>query len=147
MSKTLRYTAAYSLWFVDIGISAWLFFMSRTALLAFLAFNDPGDYQYEKTAELVDKVFTLLFGICWLAFIFIVEEYFRTGALKGNLMKRFARITGPVLLVIFTLDLALYWLQGVSVADWLRWLILSSELIIGLVLIVYGRKTMANKPA
>lgn len=146
MSKAFKYAIAYGMWFVDLGLSAWLFFVSRTALFAFLAlFYKEGDYRYTKTAELIDNTFTLLLGLGWLALIILTEEYYRTGALEENL-KRFARVTGPVLLCIFFVDLILFGLQGFGGGDWLRWLILSSELVMGLILILYARKTAANKP-
>jgi hypothetical protein len=70
MRKVARYVAAYSMWLVDLGLSAWLFVVSRTALRAFLGlFYERGVFQYKKTAELADKVFALLLGIGLLVFI------------------------------------------------------------------------------
>ena len=146
MKEVSRYAIAYCLWFVDIGLSVWLFFISRTALLALLAvLNKPDDYWYAKRAILVDRVFTLLFGIGLLAFFVITEEYFRAGALKEGLVKRFARLTGPLMLSIFIVDFILFWLQGSYSADWFRWMILSAELVIGLLLVMYVKKKGTNE--
>ena len=146
MSKVFKYVIAYGMWFVDLGLATWLFYISRTALLAFLALSyDQADYQYPMRADVADKIFTLLLGIGWLAFMVITEEYFRAGAHKESLMKRFARVTGSILLTIFFLDLTLFWLQGIEGGDWLRWLILSAELVIGLVLVLYGKKSRKTK--
>ena len=60
-------------------------------------------------------------------------------------MKRFARVTGPILLCIFVADLILFWLQGIGYDDWLRWLILLAELIMGSVLVLYGRRRVRGK--
>ena len=62
------------------------------------------------------------------------------------MLKRFARVTGPILMCIFLVDLILFGLQGFGGGDWLRWLILSAELVLGLMLILYARKTAANEP-
>jgi type IV secretory pathway VirB2 component (pilin) len=148
MSKVFKYATAYGMWFVDLGLSAWLFFVSRTALLTFLALSyEERDFRYTKTAQLIDQVFTILLGLGWLALFVLTEGYYRAGALQENLQKRFARVTGPILMCIFLVDLILFGLQGFGGGDWLRWLVLSAELVIGLMLILYARKTAANKPA
>jgi type IV secretory pathway VirB2 component (pilin) len=148
MSKVFKYAIAYGMWFVDLGLSAWLFFVSRTALLTFLALSyEERDFRYTKTAQLIDQVFTILLGLGWLALFVLTEGYYRAGALQENLQKRFARVTGPILMCIFLVDLILFGLQGFGGGDWLRWLVLSAELVIGLMLILYARKTAASKPA
>jgi hypothetical protein len=147
MSKALKYIIAYGMWIVDLGLSAWLFSVSRTTLLTFLAqFYELGDFRYSKTAGLVDNAFTLVLGISWLALLIFTEEYYRTSALEEGLTKRFARVTGPILLCYFVVDLILFWLQGIRGDDWLRWLMLSAELVVGLLLVMYGRKNAKNKP-
>ena len=143
MREVPKYIIAYAMWFVDLGLSLWFFFLSRTTLLAFLAvINKPGDWWYAQRAVLADRVFTILFGIGLLAFFVISEEYFRAGALEDGLVKRFARITGPLILCIFSMDLILFWLQGGNTAEGLRWLILLVELLIGLSLVLYAKKRM-----
>ena len=144
MTKAFKYILAYLMWFVDLGLSIWLFFLSRTTLLAFLAMiNKPEDYWFEKRAILADRVFTLILGVGLLALFVITEEYFRAGALEDGLLKRFARVTGPLVLFIFTVDSILFWLQGIQGDDWLRRLVLLTELVIGVSLVVYGKKKRA----
>jgi hypothetical protein len=48
-------------------------------------------------------------------------------------------------LCIFVADLILFWLQGIGYDDWLRWLILLAELIMGSVLVLYGRRRVRGK--
>ena len=145
MSKVLKYAIAYGMWIVNLGLSAWLIFISRTALLAFLAvLYEPGDFQFTKIVNLVDRIFTVVLGLGWLVLAIFTEENYRTGALKENLLKIFARYTGPLLLCIFIVDLMLFWLQGIAGDNWLRWLILTAELVIGLVLVLYGKKTATD---
>jgi len=146
MNKIVKYAMAYGMWIVDLGLSLWLFYISRTVLLAILAlFYQPGNFEYSKAIDLIDRIFTVVLGLGWLAFSIITEDYFRTGALKIGLMKRFARATGPVLLCIFFVDLILFWLQGVSSTNWLRWLILAVELGVGITLVLYGKKESTQK--
>jgi hypothetical protein len=141
MSKAFKYAVAYGMLLVDLGLSAWLFIMSRTVLRAFLALSyEPGVFRQLKRAQVIDQISTILLGLGWLAFFVLAEGYYRAGALEEGLVKRFARVTGPILLCVFVLDLILFWLQGIGGDDWLRWLILLAELIIGSALVIYGRK-------
>ena len=82
----------------------------------------------------------------WLGLVIATEGYYRTGALEEGLTKRFARGTGPILLCAFVVDLIPFWPQGIGGEDWLRWLILSAELVVGLLLVVYGRGNATDKP-
>ena len=146
MNKVLKYILAYSLWIIDLGLSGWLFYISRTALIGlFAVFYQAGDFQFSKTVNLVDRVFTVILGLGWLVFSIFTEESFRTGALKKDLLRRFARFTGPLLLCIFVVDLVLFWLQGIGGDDWMRWLILAVELVAGLGLFVFGRIPSTKK--
>ena len=139
--KVFKYAIAYGMLLVDMGLAAWLFIMSRTALLAFLAISyEPGAIRNLKRAQVIDQTSTILLGLGWLALLIFAEGYYRTGALEDGLVKRFARVTGPILLCVFAVDLILLWLQGMGGADWLRWPVLLAELIIGSVLLVYSRK-------
>jgi hypothetical protein len=76
----------------------------------------------------------------------VAEAYFRAGALRDDLFERFARVTGPVLLGIFGVDLILFWLQGVGGGDWLRWFILAAELGIGIALLMSSRPQPKPNP-
>lgn len=129
------------MWFIDLGLATWLLFIARTALLVVpaLIFN-PGNFQYPKRAEVADKVFVILLGIGWLTFMIITQEYYSSGIKKGDLAKRFARITGPLLLCIFFVDSILFWIQGYAANNWLRLLIIIAELVVGLILVIYARK-------
>lgn len=148
MSKVIKYAVAYGLWIVDLGLSIWLFFISRTALLGLLALPyEEGNFQYAKIVNLVDRIFVVVAGLGWLIFSIVTEERYRTGALKENILKGFARFTGPILLCLFIVDLILFWLQGISAGNGLRWLILAAELSLGLAMVVSGRIKTTNTPS
>lgn len=144
--KVFKYAVAYGMLLVDLGLSAWLFIMIRTVLLAFLALSyDPGVFRHLKRAQVIDQTSAVLLGLGWLALFVFAEGYYRTGALREGLTKRFARVTGPILLCVFVVDLILSRLQGVGGGDWLRWLVLLAELIVGSALVVYDRKRARGK--
>ena len=146
MRNIFKIILTYCLWFVDLLLAGWLAFIGRTALLAAPAlFFHPGTIMYPKRAEVMDTVFTLLLGMGWLAFIVITLEYYQPGAHKENLIKRFATVTGPLVLCIFIVDSILFFQQGVDANNWVRLLIISVELVVGIILVIYSRKNATNK--
>jgi hypothetical protein len=137
MTKIIKYAGGYALWIADLGLAFWLIFITRTVYLGIFAlFYKAGSWAYSHRVDFADKVFMLILGMGWLVFMIVVEAYFRASVLRGDLLKRFARVTGPVLLGIFGVDLILLWLQGVGEGDWLRWFILAAELGTGITLVV-----------
>ncbi len=140
MTRIIKYLSAYFLWVLDLALTFWLILISRTVFLGiFSLFYKPGAWAYSHRVDLVDKAFLLILGLGWLVFMIVVESYFRVGAQHDDLPKRFARVTGPILLIMFGVDLILFWLQGVGGGDWLRWFILAAELGIGIALLVSAR--------
>jgi hypothetical protein len=137
MTRIIKYVGAYVLWLADLGLTFWLLFITRTVFLdIFALFYKDGAWVFSRRVDLVDKFFTIILGLGWLVFMIVTEGYFRAGVLRDDLLIRFARVTGPVLLAIFGVDLILFWLQGVGGGDWLRWLILAAELGLGIVLLI-----------
>ena len=141
MATIIRYVVAYLMWIADLGLTFWLIFISRTIFLDILALSYKGGSSsyarlvYSQRVDFADKLFSIMLGLGWLAFMIAVEAYFRAGAADDDLLVRFARVTGPVLVGIFIVDLLLFWLQGVGGGDWLRWLILAAELGMGITLL------------
>lgn len=144
MNKIIKYLNAYGVWFVNLGLAAWLFFLTRTVYLdIFSFFYKPGGWAYAHRVEFIDKILVLILGLGWLVFMIMTESYYRSGALRADWLKRFARVTGPLLIVIFCMDLVIIWLEGIS--DWLRWLILATELSIGIAFILSTRSQTKSK--
>ena len=147
MTKIIKYLGAYLMWLIDLGLAFWLIFISRTAFLGIFALSyKEGQLAYAHRVDFADKVFSIVLGLGWLVFMIVVEAYFRSGASGDDLLKRFARVTGPVLLGIFGVDLILFWLQGVGGGDLLRWFILAAELGIGIALLVSARPQSKPTP-
>jgi len=146
MAKIIKYLGAYVMWVADLGLTLWLAYLGREALLDILAlFYPQGNFAYVYAAKFADKAFAILLGISWLVFMIATEAYFRAGVSKGDLLKRSARVTGLVLLCIFIVDLILFWIQNGGNANWLRWLILAAELGIGIILVVSAKTRSISK--
>ena len=152
MAKIVKFVSAYLMWAVDLALTFWLIFISRTAFLDIFALSYTGDQSsyamviYARRVDFADKLFSILLGLGWLVFMIATEAYFRAGILREDLFKRFARVTGPVLLGIFVVDLILFWLQGAGGGDWLRWFILAVELGIGIALLRSARSQSQPNP-
>jgi hypothetical protein len=140
IKKSLNYAIAYALWFVTILLGLWFALLARTDFQgAMTTFYIRGSIMYLERARFFEEIFVLVMGLLWLALVVITEWYFRSGARRPDLLKRFARVAGPVILLVFVADLFLFWLQGVSSGNWLRWLILAGELALGIVFLLYAR--------
>jgi hypothetical protein len=147
MKQAANQILAYGIWIVDFMVAFFLaFFIIKPDLLHILGlFLDPKAFETPSQLGFADKAFTLLLGLSWLAFMIFVEEYFKAGARKGNLLKRIARITGLLFLCTFVANLILFWFQGISSGSWLSWLILAVELIIGTGMYIYYKTPATPK--
>ena len=132
---------AYGLWILNLVLTVWIFLNTRQVVNGILAlFYEPGDLQYGHAVNLADKIISITLGLGWLAFSIVTEDYFRKGIDTTDLWKRGAKVTGLVLLCLFIVDLALFWLQGAPSTQWVRWLVLAAELGFGLILVVSANK-------
>jgi hypothetical protein len=134
MNKGIKYLITYAVWIADLVLTLWLAYLCRTSLLGIFALSYTGNVAYANAVNFIDKAFIILLGLGWLVFMIMVEQYFRTG-IDGNL-QRLSSVTGWVLVCVFSVDLLLAWVQGMSSGNWLRWLILAIELGVGIVLLV-----------
>jgi hypothetical protein len=148
MSKILKYASSYLMWIINLAIAFWFMLIARSDLTNFLSlFAKSGDLTYGHQVDFIDKAFSITMGIAWLALMIIVEEYYRKGVEKGDLRKRFARITGPLVIAVFVADLIALWLGGITSGNFIRWLILAAELGIGIALIIEGRQKLISNPS
>jgi hypothetical protein len=146
MNKVVQYIVAYGGWIADLGLALWLAYLCKTTLVGIFALFYTGNLAYANAVNFIDKAFTLLLGLSWLAFMIVTEAYFRTGLEKDAQQKRFASVTGPLLVSIFVVDLILAWIQGIGGGNWLRWLILAAELAIGIALLVFVKSPSKSNP-
>ncbi|RPH59148.1 MAG: hypothetical protein EHM81_08740 [Chloroflexi bacterium] len=140
MNKVVRYVTAYFAWIANLVLALWLAYLCKMDFTNIAAlFYKQGDWAYLKAVDFIDRAFTIALGLGWLVFMILVEAYFRAGAAKDDLPRRFASVTGPLMLVMFVVDLILFWTQGAGNAGWLRWLVLAAELGIGTALLVSAK--------
>ena len=143
-SDVFAHIAVYVMWFLNLGLAIWLLLNIRLLLLIFPAILlDATDYFYPQRVEASDKLITLSLGVVWLVFMVFTEEYFRRGIPQGDLIHRFAKVTGAVLISMFVVGLLVLGVQGFQ-RDWFHWLILSTEITVGIGLVLVGRKRVVR---
>jgi len=144
------YVMAYLLWFVTLCLGAWFVFISRNTFETFLGgyyIKEKGQFLLSQQARFLDIVFPVVLWLLWLVMMIVTEEYYRKGAQKGNVLKRFAKVAGVLLVLIFIADLCQNLMLGLTVVGWLRWLLTIFELLAGVALIFAGRLKPASPDA
>jgi len=137
----LNYVLAYLLWFILLALGFLFGILGQNAFDAFLGTQTARNqtFQFGKTMIFLDRVFIFVIWLVWLVMMVLSEESLRRAARSGNLLKHFARFAGPLLILLFLSDGYLLSVAGFSSAGWLRWLILASELVLGIILTVFGQ--------
>ncbi len=140
---------AYAAWLVDMGLSVWLFLLSRQALQAWIAlYYLNGSFTRRMSVRFLDQAFSIGIGVIVLIYMIVSEHYLRMAAGKGVLPRTIARMTGPVVLLIGLVDLALAMMVGPGLVGALRWVLIFVELIVGAVITWFGfrRKSSGQAP-
>ena len=138
--RWLGYVVAYLVWIILLLLGLWFIVISRQGFVGALSvFYVKGSLPRAWEVRFYEKVYTLALGLLWLIFMIVTEEYFRAGVGRSHLLKRFARVAGPELLLISAADLFLLLLQGGAGGNVVRWLIPTGEVVAGAVLFHFGR--------
>ena len=137
--KWLLDLIVYLVWFLIVGLLFWTVLQLHTAieigLSAFFVQNKPVNV---RVADVIDK-YSLAAMVCaWIVIIVLIEAYLRNGLRSKSVFKRFARIFGLGLLLLFLVDLFNLLMLEMATAGWVRWLVMVVELLIGAIFTYYG---------
>lgn len=141
----LGYILAYIMWIIVMALGVWFILVSREGLTTALAIYVSGGSSLQRffEARFLDKVYIVAVGLLWLALVVVAEDRLRKGVRQHKLLRRFAGIAGLELLLIFVADALLLWVQG-GRTGWARWLIMGSELLVGVGLLLFSRLSKAS---
>lgn len=137
--QVLRYALVYGMWLVVMAVGLWLLLVSRDVVLgavARLLVDDSTAHTWQLVS--VERFYMVGAGLLWLVMTVVSEAYLRRGVDRGGLLRRFARMLAPQLLLLFAVDAALFALQGLQGGP-LRWLILIVELGLGIGSLIVAR--------
>jgi hypothetical protein len=146
--RWVDYIPAYLAWAVVAALGVWFMLISRNSFLGVLsAVYVKDSIQRAWQVRFLDKVYFIAVGLLWTIVVVITEAYFRRGAGRPDLGQRIAKVVGIELLLIFGADVVLLILQGFNVNVWQRWLIVISELALGIAATRFARRPAASTDA
>ena len=136
----------YLVWFPFVALLFWFALQLRTAVeIGLSAFYVRDQPLLIGTADVIDK-YSFAAMICiWIVVIILIEAYLRNGLRDRSMFKRFTRIFGPGLLLLFLVDLFNLLMLDMATAGWLRWSTTVLELLIGGALTYYGYIGLSRK--
>ena len=140
----LTYVLFYLVWTILIALGFWFLIISREVFMTAAAYYVGDSITRGWQIRFYDRAFFVLVGIAVLVYIYATEGYLRSGIEKGDMLRRFFKTSGWVLLVIFVADFILLVLQQFAGGVWLRWVILVAELVLGVALSWAGRRRPAK---
>ena len=131
--------SVYLVWFPIVALLFWFALQLRTAieigLSAFYVRDKPVNI---RIADVIDKYSFAIIICIWIIVIILIEAHLRNGMREKSVLKRFTRIFGPGLLLLFLVDLFNVLMLEMNTAGWLRWLTIAGELLIGGATTYYG---------
>jgi hypothetical protein len=137
--KIVHQGVSYLLWVVTFLFGLWLIYLCRTTWLAGMGFwFIQGSPTRAQQAGFLDKVFLLILGFSWLILMVASEAYYRKGVKNRQLLTRFAKVSGPILLSVFVIDAILAWITGLAIIGWIRLVVILVELAAGILFIRFG---------
>lgn len=143
MKKIPAYLSIYPALFGCFMIGAWFVWRSFDTLTYILAERKLGAVETAQSvvgrqSSLIAMGWTVLVSLILLIVLMYAESAFRKGAARGNLPQRIAGIYGPMVILIFLVDLVALINRG-WVGTWVYWLILFLELSVGAGMLIYAR--------
>jgi len=145
--RWLEYVLFYLLWTVLIAMGFWFLILSRETFLTGAAYYAGDSFTRGWQTRFFDKVVFLSAGIAVLVYFYATEGYLRAGIEKHDMLRRFFKASGWMVLAIFVADFMLLALQQFAGGVWLRWVILAAELGLGVALSWLGRRRAPAAPA
>jgi hypothetical protein len=146
--RWVDYIPAYLGWAVVAALGVWFMLISRNSFLGVMSAVYVRDsIQRAWQVRFLDKVYFIAVGMLWTIVAVITEAYFRKGAGRPGLGQRIAKVIGIELLLIFGADVILLILQGFNVNIWQRWLIVISELALGVAAARFARRPVPDTKA
>jgi hypothetical protein len=132
-------------WLLVSALGAWLFVVTREAMLSVLSTFYVGDSARRAwRVRFVDRVYFIIAGLIYLIFIFAIDGYLRDGLPKHDVLRRLARVLGIQLLALFPLDLTTYLLQRSLLGQWAI-VVLVVEILGGAAFLFYSVRAKRSK--
>ncbi|MGC9522718.1 MAG: hypothetical protein ACP5HG_12660 [Anaerolineae bacterium] len=137
VQKWLKQILVFLAWAINSALGFWMMVVVRNAMLSALAVYYVGESMPRAwRARFLDRAYFVIVGLVYLIFIFAVDGYLRDGLPQRDVFRRFARVAGIQLLVLFPAELFTSLLQR-SILGRFSLFVLPVELILGAALLIY----------
>ena len=138
LRKLWHHVGVFFAWALDSALAFWTTVVIRQALLAALAVFYVGDSNPRAwRARFFDRAYFVFSGLGLLIFVFAIDGYFKDGMPKRDVVRRFARVTGILALILFPADLVTSLLQR-SLLGRFSIAVMLLELLLGVGLLAYS---------
>ena len=108
----MNYILVFFAWLINSALGFWVMVVSQHSLLAVLAVFYVGDsYPRAWRIRFFGQAYFAIGGLALLIFVFVIDGYLKDGLPKRDVLRRFARVSGIQLLILFPLDLLTSLLQ------------------------------------
>ncbi len=146
------YIALYIVWAITSAAGIAIMFVIRDGLFqSMMRFYAQDSYQRFWATRFFDKIYYVIAGMLWLAFVIVSEGYYKNSENlpKSDFLRRIARVLGIEVVIITSGYLYLY---GVSTNghSFQMFALLIGGLLIGVALVIYsiyakrGKRTRAK---
>jgi hypothetical protein len=134
----MNHIAVFFAWAINSALAFWVMVVVRNALLVSLAVFYVGESNPRAwRARFWDRAFFVFAGLALLIFLFASDGYLKDGIPKGDVLRRFARLLGVQLLILFPADLLTTLLQE-SLLGRFAIIVVIVELLGGMGLLAYS---------
>lgn len=102
-------------WAVATVLAFVVMIVGRSSLITVLAITYVGDsMQRSWRVRFWGQAYYVIVGLAFLIFLFVVDSYLKDGRAHHDVLRRFLRVTGIELLILFVADLAVTLTQGAA---------------------------------
>ncbi len=142
MKRWAQQILVLAAWLTNCVLGLWVMISLQQTLLATLAVWYVQDSNVRGwRARFYDRAYFVIAGLLYLIFIFVNDGYLRDGLKKGDTFRRFVKITGIGLLILFPADLLNLLVQssarGAGLGQY-SLILVALELLAGTALLAYA---------
>jgi hypothetical protein len=149
MNQLLQQAAVFLAWALNTVLGFWVMVVVRHSFMAALAVLYVGDsIRRAWVTRFWGQAYFAVAGLIYLIFIFFIDGYFKDGLAERDLFRRFSRIAGILLLMLFVADLVTSLIQRTMFGR-LSLILLPVEGVVGTTLLIYSfyARTLRGKPS
>ena len=145
MKKILQHAGVLLAWALNVALGFWVMVVVRHSFMATLAVLYVGDsIRRAWVTRFWGQAYYVVAGLAYLIFIFVIDGYLKDGMSSGDVFRRFARVSGILLLMLFVADLVTSLIQQTMFGR-LSLILLPAEGLLGAALLAFSILTRPRR--